>query len=76
MPVRDHNPANTDPALGLFWLGSGMSAKYIKPCFPNKQTKKTQLNRFNFYNEKTYSKNPSAAPKTKLRLNKIYERTA
>ena len=31
-----------------------------------------------FYNEikKTYSKSSSAAPKTKLRLNKIYERTA
>ena len=31
-----------------------------------------------FYNEikKNYSKSSSAAPKTKLRLNKIYERTA
>ena len=26
--------------------------------------------------KKTYSKSSSAAPKTKLRLNKIYERTA
>ena len=72
MPIRDHNRADTDPASAPFWLSSGMSAKYIKLRFPNKKNLWIQL----FPTRKTYNKSSSAAPETKLRLNKIYERTA
>ena len=74
MPVRDHNRADTDPASAPFWLSSGMSAKYIELRFPNNNNKKIMDSIFTTW--KTYSKSSSAAPKTKLRLNKIYERTA